>query len=327
MSRQATLYLHFPCFDGTVSGVLTKHLLESRGWEFEEIQPVNYDIRSTWLSNRLERPCAVVDFLYHPDAEFWADHHSTTFLDAEAEQDFERRKGECVVYDSEADSCASLLWNRFSTNFGPPQAERFEEMVRWAEKIDSARYDSVQEAILGDSPALRISFSLMRRADAAYCRFLVEKLSQGTLSEVVGLSEVAERFEEARTFLKAGLERFGPSAHMVEGDIVVFNVAAKAGSMFSRYAPFYFFPHARYSVGVIRSGRGARVTAMRNPWLEFPSVPLGSMFERFGGGGHQRVGALILSKERAGEADGILTEIVSEIRQRDTVVHAPARGG
>lgn len=323
----ATLYLHFPCFDGIVSGVLAKAFLEKQGWEFAHAQPVNYDRRDTWLSDRLDGPCAVVDFLYHPDAEFWADHHPTTFLNKQAEDDFRSRNDQWLFYNRDASSCAGLLWEKLSAAFEKAQAARLQEMVRWAEKIDSARYASVEEAILGDAPAIKISHSLMRRPDQGYCQFLLENLSRSSLDEVSRMAEVSERFDEARARIQAGLARFEPSARVVAGGIVVFDIEAHAGSAISRYSPFYFFPSARYSVGVVRHTRGARITAMRNPWVDFPSVPLGAIFERFGGGGHQRVGALILPSDRAGEASGILKEIVSEIRRQESEVTAQASGG
>src|SRR5437867_9299784 len=81
MRREGTLYLHFPCFDGLVSAVLASDFLEQNGWKFNRrFCPVNYHLRPTWISSHLRPPCAVVDFLYHSDAQFWADHHSTTFL-------------------------------------------------------------------------------------------------------------------------------------------------------------------------------------------------------------------------------------------------------
>lgn len=320
MSKVATLYLHFPCFDGTVSGVLAKGFLENHGWDFGHVQPVNYHLKNTWLSSRLEGACAVVDFLYHPDADFWADHHLTTFLNGDAEDNFQHRHQDWLFYDSAASSCASLLWARLPRSPDKEQAARFEEMVRWADRIDSARYESVEEAILGDAPALRVNFSLMRRADAQYCGFLVENLGRRSLEEVAFLADVAERYQEARTLLKAGLARFEQSARLVADDIVTFDITADEDSVVSRYAPFYFFPAARYSAGIVRYHHSARITAMRNPWSEFPSVPLGSIFEHFGGGGHQRVGALILPQERTAEAIGILQDVVSEIRKRDTQV-------
>ena len=58
---------------------------------------------------------------------------------------------------------------------------------------------------------------------------------------------------------------------------------------------------------------------MRNPWLDFESDPLGKILEEFGGGGHQRVGALVLPVEQASQVQPIVDRLISEIRS-----HAPA---
>ena len=67
-----TLYFHSACFDGLVSAVLAWVFLETKDWQFQGFIPVNYDVRTMWLSDPLKTPAAVVDFLYHPDADFWA---------------------------------------------------------------------------------------------------------------------------------------------------------------------------------------------------------------------------------------------------------------
>src|SRR5690348_4888820 len=99
--KTATLYFHSHCFDGLVSATLAWVLLESEGWDFQEFIPVNYDIRATWLSGSLKKPAAVVDFLYHPEAAFWADHHVTTFLNEPVQADFAKRRGRnCLLFDA-----------------------------------------------------------------------------------------------------------------------------------------------------------------------------------------------------------------------------------
>src|ERR1043166_3033256 len=154
MARDAYLYFHSPCFDGMISCVLAWDFLEgNQDWKIIELCSVNYDSRSSWLTTQLKSPCAVVDFLYHPQAQFWADHHLTTFLSKDAERDFERRKNPCLIYNDRSGSCAMLLWTHLADSFNHRNSQ-YEEMVIWADKIDAARYESVREAILGDSPAL-----------------------------------------------------------------------------------------------------------------------------------------------------------------------------
>lgn len=317
MPRSACLYFHSPCFDGIVSCVIAWDFLEStQGWKLKQFRPVNYDRRKNWLSSRLHTPSAVVDFLYHPQAQFWADHHLTTFVSEEARRHFERRKAPWLFYSDRAGSCALLLWNRLADSFGFRNS-RYEKMVEWADRIDSAQYASVGEAILGEEPALQIRASLSLQNDYDYCERLVRELRHRTLEEVAQLPEVKARSEQVRLMIEAGLERFRKGARL-EGEIVVFDVDG-ADVIVSRYAPYYFFPRARYSLGIVRSADGAKITAMRNPWRDYPSVFLGRIFERFGGGGHRRVGALLLPGDRAVEAGQILERLLDEIRKEETV--------
>jgi hypothetical protein len=310
----ATLYFHYPCFDGLVSAVLTSKWLRSRNqWNSVRFCPVNYDDRKNWLSRPLDLPFAVVDFLYHPKASFWADHHLTTFLNDELRADFERRQEQsCLLFDGQAQSCASLLWSKFSSFFG----HRFAELVFWANKIDSANYDSVREAIFGDSPAMQINSSLTLDNGIEYCRLLIEELSSQDLREVAELPEVRERYAEVRHRREAGLKRIESRVRLEEGDIATFDIQAGENDTVSRYAPYYFFEGARYSLGVLRMVDRIRVTAMRNPWLNFESIPLGQIFERFGGGGHQRVASVIVPMAESQRVPEIVDHVRLEMRRQ-----------
>jgi len=317
--RGANLYFHSPCFDGIVSCVIASDFLEVHaGWEFERFLPVDYEMRTGWLSCNLHTPCAVVDYLYHPQAAFWADHHPTTFLTADARKSFEKRQAEkWMFYNDGFGSCAMLLWECLAERFNF-RTSQYEPMVQWAEKIDAARYSSVDEAILGNAPALQIRASLSGNKQDTFLEKLVQELRTKSLEEVACLPEVSERAAQAQSRIRAGLDIFGKVAKLEDGETVVFDVDS-GDSAVSRYAPYYFFPQARYSVGIVRSAEGARITAMRNPWREFPSAPLGKIFERFGGGGHQRVGALLLAGDRAAEAGRILQSLLDAIRDADSV--------
>jgi hypothetical protein len=190
-------------------------------------------------------------------------------------------------------------------------------MVEWADKIDSARYDSVEEAILGDAPALQIRASLMLDdRNPEYGERLLRALRSCTLGEVSQLPEVRTRSAQVRLLMEAGLDRFRSAVRLAEREIVVFDVNGE-GVMISRYAPYFFFPQARYSAGIVRTKEGAKITAMRNPWRHFSSAPLGKIFSALGGGGHQRVGALLLPGGRGEDATQILEVVLQEIRQQD----------
>jgi hypothetical protein len=286
MNRPTKVLFHSPCFDGIASAVLTADFLQQHeGWTGIDFMHVNYDVRSTWLDTHLDGHTAVVDFLYHPDAAFWADHHGSTFLNEAVRHEYDARSHDCFIYDRSADSCAGLLWRHFQEQAGY-RNEVFADLVRWAEKVDAARYQSVDEALSFTSPALKVSASLALSSDG-YSEFLVRMLITHSLEEVSAMPEVHARFEEFERLTGEGLARMRTAAQLRD-EIVVFDVDAR-GAMVPRYSPYRFFPQARYSVGVSRFSQGAKVTAMRNPWIEFDSIPLGDIFTRYGGGGHQRV--------------------------------------
>ena len=312
MGPNGHIYFHAPCFDGLVSAGLTWDFLEqTQDWSVPLLPAVNYDLRDNWLASNLARPCAVVDFLYHPQADFWADHHLTTFLTDAVREDFKRRQGPAIVYDDQAGSCAILLWRHLAKTFDH-RNDSYADLVKWADKIDAARYESVSEAIFPAAPASRISLGLGFGDRDGYCAGLVEALRKQRLEEVAELAEVKRRFNQARSLIEAGLDRFKAGARLEKDGIVVFDVDGK-DTIISRYAPFYFFPEARYSAGIVRWEGVAKITVMRNPWREFEGVPLGSICEQVGGGGHRRVGSVVLRGERVVEAVGILNFVLSEI--------------
>lgn len=316
MVRGACLYFHSPCFDGIVSSVLALDFLEgSQNWKFAALRPVNYDLRTGWLSEKLSKPFAVVDFLYHPAAGFWADHHQTTFVEPSLKQHFEEQKNPYHIYGSKSGSCAKLLWRVLALRFNY-RNRRFAELVRWADKIDAARYGSVEEAISGPYPALNINRTLMITRDPDYPAWLVTQLRDHSLDEIGRLPEVVEKSNEVKTLVQVGLDRLSKTVHLDGSDIAVFDVDS-SDVLINRYSPYHFFPEARYSIGMVRTNDGIKITAMRNPWQQFPSVYLGKVFERFGGGGHRRVGSVLLKDSDAREAQRVMKRLLREIRKEE----------
>jgi len=311
--KNATLYFHYPCFDGIVSAALAWEFLEQRkGWAMADLCPVNYTVRNGWLASELKHPVAIVDFLYHPSADFWADHHATSMLTKEAEADYQRRRAEFPLYfDEQAGSCATLLFRHLGESLA--HKPHFPEMVEWAEKIDSARYASVEEAILGDAPALRINRSILLEPGAEYARFLCKELRSRPLSDVAALDEVKTRQDEVERRTRAGLKEVEKHITMEPGAVATFEAELAKDEMINRYSAYYFAPDARYSVGIIHSEEGTAITAMRNPWREFPSIELGKIFARFGGGGHQRVGAIFIPKNESQRVPDVVKSLLSQL--------------
>jgi hypothetical protein len=314
------VYFHSPCFDGIASAVVASDFLERyAGWRQFYLHQVNYELRNSWLRSALRRPAAVVDFLYHPDVTLWADHHQTAFLDESVRRHFEERRTSSLIYNDRADSCARLLWIQLSNRFNY-QATQFDELTSWADRIDAAKYGDVQEAMFSKAPAVSIARGLAVDAAPEYSERLVRALRLEPLSAVSEYADVRSRADRARLLSDAGLDRFERNCWIDDG-IAMFDVDAHE-VIVNRYAPYLFHPDALYSLGILRFPDAAKISSMRNPWREFPSVPLGVIAARFGGGGHHRVASITLRGPQMQEAKALLQQFRLEI-VRDRA-HLPA---
>lgn len=323
-SKDLYLYFHSPCFDGIASSVLLIDFLETqRRYKLKELVPVNYDQRSEWVRTTLKKHSAVVDFLYHPEAVYWADHHLTTFISDEVENDFNHRKNQYLTYEPSSPSCAELLWNHLKEAFNY-RNHAYSDLVKWATKIDAAKYENVEEAIFGDSPAIKIRAGLAQKGSKDLSVKLVKELKSSSLEEVAKLPEIVQASREITRLTRLGLKRFKKSSRVVDDNIVIFDVDNR-DVLIDRYSPYYFYPEARYSLGLIRSEKGITITAMRNPWLKFQSMYLGRIFEKFGGGGHRRVGSVVFPTDREADAKAAFFRLFELVRDKDTRIggHSP----
>lgn len=317
-----TLFVHYPCFDGLVSAaVISDFLVSRKRWSIRDVRFVNYELLPRWMNEHLPQASVIVDFLYHPEATIWADHHGTTFVNEEARRSFTASKRlHYLLYDRSSPSCAELLWSHLGG--ASSDSDRYLEMVRWATIIDAAHYDSVDDAIFGwSSPALEINLSLSLDANADFGHQLLRAMQEMELRDVGALPEVQSRVSKIRSRLDEGLKIVSKSIRLVPGDIAVADVESSGTAIVNRYSTYRFFPTARYSVMLNSSTSSTRILAMRNPWKDFESVNLGTIFEKYGGGGHQRVAALVIRPGDDRDPRQILKSIVGEIQEQDRITN------
>ena len=311
MKSRLHLYFHSPCFDGIASAVLARDFLRVRHHvATRDLHAIDYASKPGWLARRLPTASAVVDFLFHPGATFWADHHGTTFLREEDRSLVATARNPDWIYQDQAASCALLLWNQLEARHGH-RNESYRTLVEWADRIDGARYDSVEEAVLPESPALRINLSLTLGRSGRYCERLVDLLQTRSLEQVARHPDVRRRADRVLAGTERGMREFRRAARLENG-VVVFDVRERQ-SPINRYLPYVVFPKADYSAGIVRRGDSVKITAMRNPWKEFEGVRIGSLFESVGGGGHPRVGSVLLEGRKAAKAQGVLKSILLQL--------------
>lgn len=297
-------------FDGIASAVLAIRLFRDHlGIAVAGHSPVDYSMRPGWLKRDLGH-AAVVDFLYHPRADWWWDHHETTFLLEEHRRRF-RQDPPRRVWSPAATSCAIMLVEIFRRHYEFESSD-LAELVEWADRIDSARYDSPEQAVESSEPALRINMSFLSHKTPGYLRRLVSQLEHSPLEEVARCADVERHYRKALGYQTRGLEEFRCSAELV-GSTVVFRVSSAQDRVFNRYFPYYVFPAAACSVGAVCRRSSVKITAMSNPWRPHPGrLPhLGQLFAAYGGGGHRRVGSVVLTGRDRGNIEEILSRVLA----------------
>jgi len=310
MSASPRLRIHYHRdFDGMVSAaVLATVLRELRG-EDPDWASVNYDQRTDWQAFGAGERFAIVDFHFHPRAEYWFDHHPTTFLSPQLRAQYQR--SERWVWDESSPSCPPLVLSHASEHWGYQVPRRFEEMARWSNKIDAAKYDDVEEAVFGDRPALRIARALTAAPSNAWIDELVGALATTDLEQVAGRADVEKVYQRAARNRDRALEQFPPTVTSKKGHVLLYDASSHQIRR-ERFAPFYHHPDVHYSVGVIPTRAGFHVSAGENPWNPSPAdAHIGQIMESYGGGGHKAVGGanpvdLAAARKVAGEIAELL---------------------
>ena len=299
-------------FDGMVAAAVLAHVLR----EVKDDQPkwasVNYDQRTNWEEFERGRRFAIVDFHFHPRAEYWFDHHPTTFLKPEYRSAYE--PSERWFWDESSPSCPPIILSRAKKYWDYHAEPRFEEMARWSNIIDAAEFESVDQALFGDDPALRISRALAAAPDATWTDTLVEAMIDHSLEEVASRDDVEKSWQRAVRNRDKALHQFPPTVKSTEGGVVHYDASSNKIRR-ERFAPFFHHSKSLFSVGVIPTRAGFHVTAGRNPWNRPPDdvVHIGEVMEGYGGGGHRAVGGT--NAKSLEDARRIASEIAETLRR------------
>jgi len=310
-SSPITIHYHRD-FDGMVSGAILARILRELRDEEATLRSVNYDQRANWHDFERGKRFGIVDFHFHPRAEYWFDHHPTTFLTPELRAQYS--PSERWRWDEESPSCPPLILRHAREHWGYEPPERFQEMAHWSDIIDAARYESVEQAVFGDTPALRIARSLTVAPSPAWVDELAEAMTEDDLEAVASRPDVERAHGRAARNRDRALEQF-PLTVQFERDGVLYFDASSSRIRRERFAVFYHHHDILYAVSVIPTRSGFHVTCGENPWKPpgERGIHVGELMERYGGGGHRSVGGA--NPPSLDEARAIAREIAERLIQ------------
>jgi hypothetical protein len=265
---------------------------------------------------------AIVDFKYSssPKITWWFDHHLSAFLTPADQRNFQacKQDPECSkhkFFDATYTSCTSFLAHVASTQFGFDTAP-LAELIRWADIVDGALYESPEAAVEMAAPAMKLTLIIESTQDPAFIPRLIPLLTAMPLAEVLSQPFVADLLPPLLDRHKEALELIRRRAEERDGTIF-FDITDHPLEGFNKFIPYYIYPDAVYSIGLSKSSFRTKVAVGSNPWTKADPakmVNLAAVCERYGGGGHARVGAISFPPDQADKARAAAAEIVAELR-------------
>lgn len=312
---------HNQCFDGACSAaVFTKFHREcvggALGYEYRGLAHSAAGGVDDGVFGAGEN--AIVDFKYSrsPKLTWWFDHHLSGFPTAEDRADFEATRGEGrKFFDAEYVSCTGLIADVGRDKFGFSTAG-LEELLYWADIVDGARFESAEMAVEMKEPALKLALCI-ENADEGFITRVIPLLTSVSLEEIVAEPFVAEKVGPLMEKHKAAMELVREKARVADG-VVFVDLLDRETEAISKFIPYYYYPEATYTVAVMRSKSRVKISVGTNPWTARKDLlNIAEICERFGGGGHARVGAISFGAGEAERGRVVAEGIVGELRGRE----------
>lgn len=265
---------------------------------------------------------AIVDFKYSasPRITWWFDHHQSAFLTPADHEQFLACQKDPVCskhkfFDPKYTSCTSFLAFIGSTQFGF-DTRPVADLIHWANIVDGAQYESPESAVEMAAPAMKLTLVIESTQDPEFIPRLIPLLTEMPLSEVLAQPFVADLLPPLLERHKAALELIRSRSEEKDGTIF-FDITDHPLEGFNKFIPYYLHPNATYSIGLSKSSFRTKVAVGSNPWTKADPAKmmnLAQVCERYGGGGHARVGAISFPPDQEETARVAAAEIVAELR-------------
>ena len=312
------VFYHERCFDGACSASLFTRFYRERIRRDAEFQYQGLLHRAGALFNLEEfsgDENAIVDFKYLASEKltWWFDHHESAFLTEDDREHFEREPSNTKFFDPDFKSCTKFLATVAQSRFGFDTAP-VEELVEWADIVDGACYQSAEVAVAMQEPAMRITMAIEANKEPGFIPRLIELLAYHPLEEIVATPFVATQIPPLLERHRGSIEVIREHSKCVERTIF-FDVTGYDLEGYNKFIPYYLHPESVYSVGLSKSSFRVKISVGSNPWTGAQNlINLAKICERYGGGGHARVGAISFPPGEFERPSKAAEEIVTELR-------------
>lgn len=267
---------------------------------------------------------AIVDFKYSstPKLTWWFDHHQSAFMTEadRAQFDAQQADGSHAMrhfFDPLYISCTGLIAHIAETKFGF-NTSPLKDLIYWANLIDGAKYESAKSAVEMEAPAMKLTMVIESTKDKALIPKLIPMLTEVPLAEILQqdfirlqLGPLMEQHLNAITLIR-------DRAQLKDG-VITFDLTDQPVEGYNKFIPYYLHPEATYTVGLTKPSGRVKISVGTSPWTPIPAEKLAniaSICERYGGGGHARVGAISFPPDQVATAREAAAVVAAELTGR-----------
>ncbi len=258
---------------------------------------------------------AIVDFKYaaNPKLTWWFDHHQSAFLSHEDHEYWLQDKSGRQLYDPDFRSCTNFISTVAREKFGY-EAPDLKDLVHWAEIIDGALYSSAREAVDLGAPAMQLTLVIEGSKGSETVQRVIRAMQTMSLAEIMQLPEIQELYQPLYRRHIDSIDVIR-STSTNSGGVIFFDLVPTGLESYNKFIPYFLHPNSLYTVSVSTSTFRTKVSVGSNPWASAPlKHNLASICERYGGGGHAKVGAISFKIGAIEEARKAAMEIAEELK-------------
>jgi hypothetical protein len=309
---------HDHCFDGAASAAYITRFLQ------EKFHP-EAEFFYTGLAHRADQLFenglfdgdvnAIVDFKYatHPNVSWWFDHHQSAFLSPEDAEHFRHDTSGRKLLDPSYRSCTKFIATVVERDYGFA-APDLEELVTWADIVDGALYENAEAAVAMNDPPMKLTLVIEGSKGPDLVRKIIRLMQREPLCKIICHPAIMAEYNRLHSIHLRNVDIIRKVGSCDRG-VIYFDLVDYGIEGYNKFIPYYLFPDSAYTVSVSISSFRTKVSVGSNPWVREPlQHNLASICERYGGGGHPKVGAISFPIGAVEEARKVAAEIREELK-------------
>lgn len=309
---------HDHCFDGSASAAFFSQFYADR------IQP-DANFAYTGMAHTADQyfaddlfngdENAIVDFKYSPHERltWWFDHHQSAFLCPDDAEHFRTQRKGNYFFDPTFRSCTKYIATIAKDKFGY-ENPFLADLVKWADIIDGAQYASAREAVELAAPAMKLTLLIEAAKGSDIIHRIIGWMRTKQLEEIIEMPEIQTLFRPLYERHLSSIDLIRQQS-VTEGGVIFFDLIQKGIDGYNKFIPYHLFPGNVYTVSVSEQTFRTKVSVGSSPWAgDQVKHNLATICERYGGGGHSKVGAISFPTGAIEQARKVAREIVAELQ-------------